>query len=134
MPTTIETYPDFLEQVQQLVQQHHALKREPLRLAVYYAPPRRAKGNVFLFEVIDGFGGDDVDAKRKLFRFGYGSTPAFPLPPGSTLRMMLTNPAELRRAIREGWKDIEELRRAREAGIATVVYADALGRKLWDSI
>jgi hypothetical protein len=134
MPTATETYPEFLEQVQQLVAQHRAMKQEPLRLAVYLAPPRRAKGDIFIFEVIDGFGGGDVDAKRKLFRFGYGSTPAFPLPPGSTLRMMLTNPAEVRTAIREGWKDIEELRRAREAGMATVIYADALGRKLWDSI
>src|SRR5437764_10877397 len=93
--TTIETYPDFLDQVRQLVQQHRAMKQEPLRLAVYYAPLRRAKRDIFLFEVIEGFGGDEVDSEGKLFEFGYGSTPAFPLPPGTTLRMLLTNPAEL---------------------------------------
>lgn len=134
MPTIIETYPDFLQQVRQLVQQHRALKHEPLRLAVYFAPPRRARGDIFLFEVLDGFGGGEADAEGKLFKFGYGSTPALPLPPGVTLRMMLTNPTELRRAVRDGWKDINELRAAREAGRTTVIYADSMGRKLWESI
>jgi hypothetical protein len=87
-----------------------------------------------LFEVIDGFGGGEVDAARKLFSFGYGSTPAFPLPPGVTVRMVLTNPTELREAIRHGWKGLDDLRSARAAGGATVIYADAAGRKLWDSI
>jgi hypothetical protein len=131
MPTTTATYPEFLDEVRQLVQQHRALKEEPLRLAVYFAPPRRGKGDVFLFEVSDGFGGDEVDAEGKLFEFGYRSTPALPLPAGVTLRMVLTNPAEFRTAVRDGWKAIQELRAARDANRATLVYSDAIGRKLW---
>lgn len=128
MPATIETYPNFLDQVRHLVRQHRALKHEPLRLAVYFAPPRRGKGDIFLFEVIDGFGADGVDPDHKLFEFGYGSTPAFPMRDDLTLRMILTNPTELRVAIRDHWKGIEKLRAARDAGRSTVIYADAIGR------
>src|ERR1700722_6258435 len=113
MPTTIATYPDFEEQVRELVQQHRRLKNQRLRLAVYFAPPRRAKRDIFLFEVIKGFGGDAVDLEGKLFEFGYGSTPAFPLDPGTSLRMVLTNPTELVQAIRGDWKGVKELRAAR---------------------
>ena len=132
--TTIATYPSFLDEVRQLVRQHRAMKREPLRLAVYYAPPRRGRRDIFLFEVVDGFGGNAIDPEKKLFEFGYGSTPALPLPPGTTLRMVLTNPAELEAAVRHHWKRIEELRAARKAGRATVVYADLRGKRLWDLI
>ncbi len=110
------------------MRQHRALKHEPLRLAVYFAPPRRGKGDIFLFEVIDGFGADGVDPDHKLFEFGYGSTPAFPMRDDLTLRMILTNPTELRVAIRDHWKGIEKLRAARDAGRSTVIYADAIGR------
>lgn len=48
---------------------------------------------MFVFEVIDRFGGDTIDPGDKLFDFGYGSTPGFPLPPEASLRMILTNSA-----------------------------------------
>jgi hypothetical protein len=134
MPVTIATYPDFIDEVRHFVQQHRALKHQRLRLAVYYSPPRRAKGDIFIFEVADGFGADEVAADRKLFRFGYGSTPALPLPPGVTLQMMLTSPTELATAIRDEWKGIDLLRAARNAGRAKVIYADATGKRLWEMI
>ncbi len=132
--TTIATYPDLLDQVRQLVCQHRELKHEPLRLAVYFAPPGRAKRDIFLFEVIDGFGSDAVDPESKLFEFAYGSTPGLPLPPGTSLRMILTNPTELDEAVRHGWKGLEALRSARKAGKTTVIYADAKGKRLWEKI
>ncbi|HEY8749193.1 MAG TPA: hypothetical protein VIM11_14520 [Tepidisphaeraceae bacterium] len=134
MPAIIETYPGFEEQVQDLVQQHRKSNKQRLRLAVYFAPPRRAKRDVFLFEAIDGFGGGAVDADRKLFEFGYGSTPAFPLAPGTSLRVVLTNPTELAAAVKADWKGIDELRMARKAGSAIVIYADAKGKRLWEMI
>jgi len=134
MPTMVATYPEFEQRVRDLAQQHRRLKKERLRLAVYFAPPRRAKRDVFLFEVIDGFGGDIVDPDRRLFEFGYSSTPAFPLDPGTSLRMVLTNPTELDQAVRDDWKGIQELRAARQADQATVIYADATGRRLWNTI
>jgi len=133
-PTTIGAYPDFQKQVRELVQQHRKSQRQRLRLAVYFAPPRRAKRDIFLFEVIDGFGGDAVDPEQKLFEFGYGSTPALPLPSGTSLRVVLTNPTELDEAVRQDWKGIEALRSARKAGRATVIHADAQGKRLWESI
>jgi hypothetical protein len=134
MPATIETYPDFEEQVRELVRQHRTLKKQHLRLAVYFAPPRRAKRDIFLLEVIDGFGGDAVEPEGKLFEFGYGSTPAIPLPSGTSLRMVLTNPTEFDEAVRHDWKGVEEVRAARKAGRATVIYADAKGKRLWEKV
>jgi len=74
-------------------------------------PPGRARRDIFLFEVIDGFSGDAVDPDGKLFEFGYGSTPAFPLAPGTSLRMILTNPTEPEEAARHGWKGFQCERR-----------------------
>jgi hypothetical protein len=135
MPTAVATaYPEFLEQIREFVQQHRMLKQQRLRLAVYFAPRRKAKRDIFLFELIDDFGGDAVESTGSFFEFSYGSTPALPLPPGVSLRMMLTNPNELEIAIRDRWKGVEELRAASHMGRARVIYADSKGRRLWDLI
>jgi hypothetical protein len=131
MPVAIATYPEFEVQVRDMVEQHRRSKDGRLHLAVYFAPPRRTKRDIFLFEVIDGFGGDAIDSEDKLFEFGYGSTPGFPLPTGTNLRMVLTNPAEFHHAIDHDWKAVQELRAARDAGKAIVIHADGLGRRLW---
>ena len=131
MTVATTTYPEFELQVRDLVGQHRKLKDGRLRLAVYFAPPRRPKRDIFVFEVTDGFGGDAIDPQDKLFEFGYGSTPGFPLPVGVNLRMVLTNPTELRHAINHDWKAVRELRAARESDQAIVIHADALGKRLW---
>ena len=43
MPATIETYPDFEEQVRELVEQHRKSKKQRLRLAVYFRAAARRK-------------------------------------------------------------------------------------------
>jgi hypothetical protein len=134
MPTTIAAYPDYIASVKELVKQHRKLRDEHLHLAVYFAPPNRPKRDIYLFEVIDGFGGGHVEENGKLFSFAYGSTPGFPLPEGVSLRMVLTHPAEIDKAIRENWKRIDELRKARRAGKATVIYADSKGKRFWNKI
>lgn len=134
MSAAIATYPDFQEQVRELVRQHRKVKKRQLRLAVYLAPAPRGRRDSGLFEVIDGFGGNEVDERKKLFEFAYGSTPGFTLPPKTSLLMVLTNPPELVEAVRDNWKGVEKLRAARDSGRATVIYADAEGKKLWDSI
>lgn len=134
MPTTIATYPDYKDQVQKLVQQHRTLRGQRLHLAVYLAPHRRAKRDIYLFEVIDDFDGGHIDPDNKLFTFAYGSTQGFPLPEGVRLWMILTNPSELDKAIEENWNRVDELRHARKAGNAVVLYADAKGRKFWNKI
>lgn len=134
MPTTVATYPDYKDQVKKLVQQHRALRAKRLHLAVYLAPPKRRKRDIYLFEVIDGFGNGRVDPDKKLFSFAYGTTPGFPLPEGVSLWMILTNPAELDKGIEENWKRVRELRDARRAGKAVVLYADAKGKMFWNKI
>jgi len=130
MPVTTAAYPEFEAQVRELVDQHRK-KNGRLHLAVYFAPLRRDKRDIFLFEVIDGFGGNTVDPDDDLFEFGYRSAPGFPVPAGANLRMVLTNPAEFHHAIFHDWKAVRELRAADEAGQTTVIYADALGKRLW---
>lgn len=134
MPATISTYPDYEQQVRKLVQQHRSLHDEHLHLAVYFAPPNRPKRDVYLFEVIERFGDDSIDPDQELFTFAYGSTPGFPLPAGTSLRMVLTNPVELNEAVRQDWKRVKELRASRKNGKATVIYADAKGKKFWNEL
>ena len=134
MPATVATYPDYKDQTEKLVQQHRALRGERLHLAVYLAPPRRSKRDIYLFEVIDDLGNGRIDPDKKLFTFAYGTTPGFPLPEGVWLWMILTNPAELDKAIEENWKQVDALRSARTAGKAVVIYADAKGKKFWNKI
>jgi hypothetical protein len=131
MPVAIAAYPEYKTPVRELVDQHRKLKHERLHLAVYFATPRRGKRDVFLFEIIDGFGGDTIDPEGKLFEFGYGSTPGFPVPEGAALRMLLTNPAEFHHAVAHDWKAVRELRAAREAGQTIVMYKDSIGKRLW---
>lgn len=134
MPTALATYPDYKEAVEELVKQHRKLRKENLHLAVYLAPPNRSKKDVYLFEVMDDFGGGQVDPEKKLFTFAYSSTPGFPLPDGVNLWMILTNPAELDQAIEGNWTRLDEIRSARNAGRAIVIYEDTKGKKLWNKI
>jgi hypothetical protein len=134
MPTTVATYPDYKDQLKKLVQQHRALRGGHLHLAVYLAPPKRPKRDIYLFEVIDDFGNGHIDPDQKLFTFAYGTTPGFPLSQGVRLWMILTNPAELDKAIEENWKPVGELRGARTAGKAVVLHEDAKGKKFWNKI
>jgi hypothetical protein len=134
MPATVATYPDYKQQVKNLVQQHRRLRGSRLHLAVYLAPTKRPKRDIVLFEVSDDFGGGRIDPDNKLFTFAYGSTPGFPLPPGVSLWMILTNPAELDKAIEEDWKGVSEIRKAEKAGKALVLYADATGKALWNRL
>jgi hypothetical protein len=134
MLATITTYPEYKQAVQKLVQQHRMLRNGRLHLAVYLAPPNRTSRDIYVFEVIDDFGAGRVDADKNLFAFAYGSTPGLPLPEGVRLWMILTNPTELDHAIKGNWKRVGQLRKARSAGKAVVIYADTKGKKLWNKI
>ena len=134
MQSMIEKYPDYEQSVRKLVDQHKTLRNGHLHLAVYLAPPKRPKRDIYLFEVIDDFGGGQIDPAKKLFTFAYGSTPGFPLPESVRLWMILTNPVELDTAIDQKWKRVGEIRNAQQKGKAIVVYADTKGKKFWDKI
>lgn len=134
MQATVTTFPHYEHEVRKLVQQHRRMRSDRLHLAVYLAPPKRLKRDIFLFEVSDDFGGGRIDPDKKLFTFAYGSTPGLPLPPGVSLWMILTNPAELDKAIEEDWKGVSEIRNAESAGQALLLYADAKGKRLWNRL
>ena len=134
MATATTTFPQYEKALHELVRHHRKLKGERVVLAVYFNPQRKPFEDVCLFEVIEGFGPEQPDpADGDLFQFGYGNTPGFPLPPGVNLRMVLTNPHELRKAIAEKWKAVGELRAARsKADEAIVLHSEGEGNKLWE--
>ena len=134
MPATVATYPEYQEQVQELVEQHRERRKDRLHLAVYFGPANRKRSDIYLFEVIEDFGGGRIDPQKKLFAFAYGSTPGLPLPEGVSLWMVLTNPSELDVAIEQNWAGIGDIRKAKNAGRAIVIHADAKGKRLWNKI
>jgi hypothetical protein len=119
----IQAPPALLRQVEALVNHHRALRDEPLLLAIYYEPGRDPQ-DIFIFEVIEGFGAGAIDPDQNLFEVTYNSTSSFPLPPGRRLRLVLTNPQEFAVAARDNWPLLAELRDAVRAGNSLTVYSD----------
>jgi hypothetical protein len=119
--------------LRQLVRDHARIKDEPLLLAVHYIP-RRDKGDLFLFEIVDGFGGDSVDPERIIFEATYASTPGFEMERGQYLHLLLSNPLEFKTAVRQNWKAIKELRKAISDGHAQVLSKTRKGIGLWRSL
>ncbi len=134
MPTNVATgFPNYEAELRTLVRDHKELKDEPLILALYYAP-QRDPDDIFLFEVIKNFGANSIDPDRTLFEVAYGSTSGFPLAPGQHLRLVLTNPDELKAALREEWPLATELRDVLRSGKAMVLLAEEEGQRLLELI
>jgi len=125
--------PGVRAQLENLVAQHRQLDDGPLLLALTYDPPR-ALGDLFLFEVVEGFGDGDVSPERNLFEVTFESTAGFPMSRGQRLHLVLTNPDEFRAAASEGWQAFQELRDAVAGDQADVLYSDATGRQLLELI
>jgi len=125
--------PESLPQVERLVEGHRALEAEPLLLAILYAPARNP-GDAFVFEVIQNFGSNSIDPDAELFEVSFDPTADFPLPAGQKLRLVLTNPDELRAAVRGHWPLADELRQAMRDGRARVIWADPQHRDLLELI
>ncbi len=100
-----------LEDVKRLVEQHRSLIDEPLLMAIYYKPGREAH-DIFIFEVIENFGGGAVDEDKEFFEVSYASPSGFPLEQGRKLHLVLTNPEEFTTAVHEKWQLLEELKAA----------------------
>jgi hypothetical protein len=129
-PSQVATeFPNLERNVRLLVEEHKTLKDEPLVLAVYYAPERNPE-DVFLFEVIEGFGGGSVDPERTLFEVTYGPSSGFPMEAGQRLHLILTNPEEFRTAARDGWSLLGELKGAVGKDRAKVVFSTEDGKGL----
>ena len=116
-------YPDELVRVQRLIDQHRQLEQQPLLLAIYYAQDNDPHG-VYLLEVISEFGYNEVSDDQDMFEMEYGSTDGFPLPPGSHLHILLTNPKEFSLALRQDWRALAPLMSAIERGNYRVVHQE----------
>lgn len=122
-------YPNEFAQAQQLITQHRQLEQQPLLLAVYYAQGNDPDG-VYLLEIISEFGYNEVSDDQDMFEMEYGSTAGFPLPTGSHLHILLTNPVEFSIALRQGWPALAPLKSAIEQGNYRVVYQEGEGMEL----
>lgn len=108
-------YPDRLEDVERLIDQHRQLKHQTLLLAIYFDRPEDPD-SVHLLEVISQLGYDKVSDDNELFEMSYGSTEGFRVPAGSQLNIFLTNAVELRVATEKNWPSLEPLLAAVKAG------------------
>lgn len=115
-------FPEQLELISDLVVNDHvALDDEPLLFAVYYAS-EAAPNEECLFEVARDFGYGEPSDDKHIFQIQFGSTAAFPLPSGDCLRLSITNPAEFRLAVKEGWPEVKDLQAAIQRGQYEVLY------------
>ena len=129
----IEWAPADLPRVRRLVSAHKRIKGGPLLLAVYYESAQ-APQDISILEVIDSAGTNSVDPDKELFEVTYGSTPGFQMREGQRLRLVLTNPRELRIAIREGWPKVREIRKAFERGRAMVISQSPKAKDLLEGL
>ncbi len=117
------------DRLRELVKAHRRIEDEPLLLAIAYDPARQnEEGHLYVFEVLENFGGNEVDSDEDLFEVTYGSTELLPLDQGQELHLILTNPAELRHAVKDGWPLAKELISSIERGDYEVLFASEEAR------
>lgn len=129
MTIQIGTYPDYLEQIKKLIDQHLELVEEPLLMAIYYAPdrPGREEDDVFLFEVLDNFDGSSLETDGDMLEVLYDSSRHFTMHHrDARLHIILTSPEELRKATAKNTQRILELKQAMAKHRAQIVYIDPL--------
>jgi hypothetical protein len=126
---TADRFPQFEKAIRHLIEQHRELEDEPLRLAITYLPANRDPQHIFLLEVIHAFG-ESLNPERDLFEVTYEPTPGFPMGPNEQLHLILTNPRELKTALRESWPLAIEVIDAIRAGDYEVLFEDRIGKRL----
>jgi hypothetical protein len=118
--------------VREFVAEHLELKDEPLLFALYYKPkPDEAEEDVYLLEIADNFGSNEIDPDRELFEAGMAPPSEYGMQMGGVLRLTLTNPVEFETAVREGWGAVDALKQVVRRGSYKVIYPpDGDGRFL----
>lgn len=119
-------FPQFEEQIRNLIKQHLELEDEPLHLAISYAP-KRDQQDIFLFEVIGGNGSDSINSGREFFETMFTSTPSFPMAVGEQLHLILTNQRELEIAFLEDWPSLREVMEAIRCNEYRQLFSDNVG-------
>lgn len=128
-----DKFPQFENAIRRLTEQHRELEDEPLRLAVSYLPAKRDQEHIFLLEVVGPLG-ESVNSARDLFEATFNSSPGFPMGPNEQLHLILTNPRELRIAMKEGWPLALEIVNAMREGNYEVLFKDSVGEQILVSL
>lgn len=131
--TMTAPFSEYNREVKDLVQKHTELADIDLWLALRYQS-ELLPGDIFLFEVIDGFGLGLVDSKKKLFKIAYESDDDFPIAAGKQLHMVLTSPEEFAVAFEQGWEMAEEIRQAVRTGKYEALFCNAEGEKMLETL
>lgn len=126
MQWTIDRFPGLEHNLRNLAAQHREFQDEPLHLAIAFDPGHDHK-DVFLFELLGNFGGNSISPDAEFFEASFDSTPQFPMSPGQKLHLILTSPAEFKRAGEERWKSFGKLQDAIRRGDFEVLYKDSIG-------
>ncbi len=90
-----QRFPHLRRQLLDLAKQHLEIADQPLHLAIAYDPGRDSQ-DIFLFELLDNFGGNEINPDAQLFEATFGSSKGFSLEPDQRLHFILTNPEEFR--------------------------------------
>jgi len=120
---TTEKLPRFETAIRKLTEQHRQLKDQPLYLAIVYGSHRDPQ-DIFLLEVIGSSDEDNVSPDRELFETVFSPTPGFPMDLDQSLHLILTNPHELKTALREHWHSASEIINAMRKENYHVIFAD----------
>lgn len=126
-------FPNHRRDIEELVHQHAQADDQKIVLAVYFAPDEQSD-DVYLLEVVDGFGFNEPSIDRELMETMYTAKAGFPLPQDALLHLVLTSPAELSIALRDRWSSAQPLINAVRAGRFEFIYGDEVGRRLLDQV
>ncbi len=130
---TSERFPQFEGEIRRLTEQHRALEDEPLHLAMAYQPaPPRDQQDIYLLEVIGGWG--DTNADKELFETTFEPNGRLQSGFDERLHLILTTPVEFKAALEENWRTADEIVNAVRCNDYQVLHSDAVGGELLDLI
>lgn len=128
----IDTAIPYEKDLQQLLSKHLAIQDEPLQLALWFQPDRD-KEAVFVFEVADNFGNNDVDPEKEFLEISFPPSSDLPFG-GHDIHLILTNPEELKIAHQERWKSLQEILQSIQQNRYRILHKSEQGEDLWSLI
>lgn len=91
--------------------------------------PGRDSPDLFLFELLGNFGGNEISEDPQLFEVAFGPALGLELEAGRKLRLILTHPEEFRLALKQHWSSAEEIRAAVRRGDFEILHSDEIGQR-----
>jgi len=118
---TVGTFPLYPEQVRKLIESHKEMEDHKLLLAIWY--DKDEQRDIKILEVLEGF--PSSDDETELFTTYFTSSSKFLIAAEGKLILSLTNPEEMKNAIKQKIPIIKEIMAALARGQAKVLYKDA---------